>query len=151
MMTSKATTVAAYLKALPADRRATLSKVRRVIKKHLPRGYREVMNWGMISYEVPLRRYMNTYNGQPLMYAALSAQKNYVSLHLVAAYGSPALARRLRAGFRAAKKRLNMGKGCLRFRDIDDLPLGVIGEIIAAVPMNTYVALMKAAHERRRA
>lgn len=150
MVTSKATTVAAYLKALPAERRAALSKVRRVIKKHLPRGYREVMNWGMISYEVPLRRYTNTYNGRPLMYAALAAQKNYVSLHLVAAYGSSVLGARLKAGFRAAGKRLDMGKGCIRFREAEDLELGVIGDIIASVPVDKYIAYVEAAQARRR-
>ena len=149
MVPSKATTVAAYLKALPADRRSALSKVRRVIKKHLPRGYREVMNWGMISYEVPLRRYTNTYNGRPLMYAALAAQKNYVSLHLVAAYGSPVLGARLKAGFRAAGKRLDMGKGCIRFREAEDLELGVIGEIIASVSVDKYIAHVEAAQARR--
>lgn len=150
MLTSKATTVAAYLKALPADRRAALSKVRRVIKKHLPPGYREVMNWGMISYEVPLDRYTNTYNGRPLMYAGLAAQKNYTSLHLVAAYGNPVLGARLKAGFRAAGKRLDMGKGCIRFREAEDLALGVIGQIIASVPMKKYIAYIEAAQARRR-
>ena len=76
-MRSSATTVSAYLKTLPADRRRALSAVRKVIHQHLPMGYEEAMNWGMITYQVPLRTCPDTYNGQPLMYAALASQKRY--------------------------------------------------------------------------
>jgi hypothetical protein len=75
MARSSATTVEAYLAELPDDRRDTVAAVRQVVLDHLPEGYQERMNWGMISYEVPLERYPETYNGQPLMYAALAAQK----------------------------------------------------------------------------
>lgn len=75
MASSKANTVAAYLNELPVDRRTVIAGVRKVIRKHLPAGYVERMNWGMISYEIPLKHYPKTYNDQPLMYAALAAQK----------------------------------------------------------------------------
>ncbi len=150
MARSRATTVAAYLAALPPERRRPLTEVRRVIKRHLPRGYRETMNWGMISYEVPLRRYPDTYNGQPLCYAGLASQKGYASLYLMAAYGSPATARFLREGFRTAGKKLDMGKSCIRFRRADDLALDVVGRVIASLPVDEFVARAKSARSRRR-
>lgn len=145
----KAKTVAAYLAGLTPEVRATIAGVRRLIKRHLPAGYREAMNWGAITYEVPLRRYPTTYNGQPLCYAALAAQKGHSSLYLMGAYGSPTLKRRLEDGFRKAGKRLNMGKSCIRFRRIEDLALEVIGAVVAAVPVSKYVAIAEAAQTRR--
>lgn len=150
MRSTTPTTVAGYLAQLPPDTRATLTRVRRLIKRHLPAGYRETMNWGAITYEVPLRRYPDTYNGQPLCYVALAAQKHYASLYLMGAYGDAALRRRLQDGFRRAGKRLNMGKSCIRFRQVDDLALDVIGAVVAAVPVNRYVAIAESARTRRR-
>ena len=85
-MRSSATTVSAYLKTLPADRRRALSAVRKVIHQHLPMGYEEAMNWGMITYQVPLRTCPDTYNGQPLMYAALASEKRYMAVYLTGIY-----------------------------------------------------------------
>jgi len=150
MFKSKARTVAAYLGALPPAQRAVLAQVRRVIKRHLPRGYREAMNWGAITYEVPLRRYATTYNGQPLCYVALAGQKHYASLYLMAASGNPAVLERLQDGFRKAGKRLDMGKACIRFRALEDLPLDVIGEVVASTPMAEYIHRAEAARTRTR-
>lgn len=149
MARSTARTAAAYLAQLPPERRASLSAVRRVIKKHLPRGYRETVTAGMITYEVPLRAYSTTYNGHALWYAALASQKGYASLHLMAVYGSDELKRRLQDGFRGAGKRLDMGKACIRFRQSSDLALDVIGEVIASVPMAEFVAVAEAVRRRR--
>jgi len=148
MVQSAAKTVTAYLAELPAARRAELARVRQVVRQHLPKGYKESMGLGMIGWWVPLRRYPDTYNGHPLLYAALGAQKNYLSLYLMCAYGSPPLAARLKQGFKEAGKRLNMGKSCLRFQHADDLALEVIGEIVAAVPMERYIAMAKAVHRK---
>jgi len=141
-------TVAAYLAALPADRRAEVAKVRRVIRKHLPKGYKEGVGWGMITYGVPLRVYPDTYNGKPLCYAAIAAQKGYSSLYLMTVYGSPALARELKAGFKKAGKKLNMGKSCIRFKNAEDLDLDTIGRIVGRVPLAKYVAIARAARRR---
>ncbi len=138
-------TVAAYLAGLPADRRAELSRVRRVIRKHLPKGYKEGVGFGMITWTVPLRVYPDTYNGQPLCYAALAVQKGHSSLYLMTVYGSKTLAAQLRAGFKRAGKKLNMGKSCIRFRRAEDLDLDTIGKIVAKVPMPKYIAIAKAA------
>jgi hypothetical protein len=139
-MKSSAATVEAYLESLPAERRTALAAVRAVILRHLPAGYEEGMLWGMITYTIPLSRYPKTYNGQPLMYAALAAQKNHMSLYLTYAYMNPEAERWLRSAFAAHGKRLDMGKACLRFRRLDDLPLDVIGEAIAQATPEAYIA-----------
>lgn len=148
MFHSKAKSVAAYLAGLSPQRRATVAAVRRVIKRHLPKGYREAMNWGAITYEVPLGTYPTTYNGQPLCYVALAAQKAHVSLYLMVAYGNRALTERLEEGFRKAGKRLDMGKACIRFRSADDLALDTIAEVIASTPMERYIAAAEAVRTR---
>ena len=84
MVSSKETTPAAYLASLPPEHRKVIAAVRAVVKKRLPKGYVETMNWGMLSYEIPLSRYPDTYNKQPLMYIALAARKNQISPFLKA-------------------------------------------------------------------
>lgn len=140
MASSKATTVEQYLAELPAERRAVVAAVREVVLRSLPAGYREAMNWGMIAYEVPLDRYPNTYNGQPLMYAALAAQKHNFALYLIGPSQDPEQARWLADRFAAAGKRLDMGKSCLRFRTLDDLPLETIGELLAGTSPDAFIA-----------
>ena len=104
MARSGATMVAADLAQLPSERRSALARVRAGIRKHLPAGYRGTMNWGMITYEVPVKRYPNTCNGQPLLYAALAAQKEYLAIYLMGACQDPALTRVLNDGFRTATR-----------------------------------------------
>ena len=138
-MKSKASTVPEYLASLPEDRRKTIAKVRGMIKKHLPKGYKESMNWGVIAYEIPLAVFPDTYNGQPLIYAALASQKNYNSLYLTIPYGDPKQRQQLEEAFARAGKKLDMGKSCVRFKTPDDLPLADIGKLLAAVPPAKYI------------
>ena len=140
MVGSQARTVAQHLASLPPDRRKVISVVRRTIRAHLPAGFRETMNWGMISYEIPLKRYPDTYNGQPLMYAALAAQKNNYALYLTGAYQDKAVASWIKAQCAKAGKRLDTGKSCLRFTSLDQLPLEVIGTVIASTTVEAYLA-----------
>jgi uncharacterized protein YdhG (YjbR/CyaY superfamily) len=139
MVSSKETTPAAYLASLPPERRKVIAAVRDVVKKHLPKGYVESMNWGMISYEIPLTRYPVTYNKQPLMYIALAAQKSNYALYLTGLSGNPVLMGKLTAAYKAAGKKLDMGKGCLRFKSLHELPLDVIGEIVASTPVERRI------------
>ena len=132
-----------YLASLPADRRAEIEHVRGVVKRNLPAGYEEGVGFGMICYTVPLSAYRDTYNKQPLMYAALASQKNYLSLYLMSVYGDNQLDRQLRAAFAAEKKKLDMGKSCIRFKRADDLPLDAIGDVVAAVPMDRWIEIAK--------
>jgi Domain of unknown function (DU1801) len=140
MVSSAATTVDGYLASLPAERRAVVSLVRDVVRSHLPAGYRESMAYGMIGYGIPLERYPDTYNGQPLCFVALAAQKNYYSLYLTCAYNDQEDAQRLKDAFERAGKTLDMGKSCIRFKSADDLPLPAIGELIATVPPEKLIA-----------
>lgn len=139
------TSVSDFLAALPADRVADVKRLRAVIRAHLPRGYEEAVVKGTLVYQVPLAAYPDTYNGHPLWYAALASQKSYLSLYLMSVYGDPALAERLRAGFRDAGKKLAMGKSCINFQRVDDLALDVIGEIIGALPMERWIAIAQSA------
>lgn len=145
MAGSKAATVEEYLQELPDDRRAVVSAVRDAVLRHLPAGYEESMAFGMIGYGIPLARYPDTYNGQPLSFAAIAAQKNHYALYLVCAYQDPAQEQALREAFAAAGKKLDMGKSCIRFKGLDDLPLEDIGRIIAATPPDAFIARYEAA------
>jgi hypothetical protein len=103
----------------------------------------------MICYEVPLERYPTTYNQQPLMYAALAAQKNYYSLYLNSVYQDPDGEARLREEFAQAGKKLNMGKSCLRFKKTEDLPLEVIGRVIAGTSVEEFIAGYRRSRQSR--
>jgi len=147
MPRSKATTVKQYLDRLPDETRKTLTKVRQVVNKHLPRGYKETMAFGIIGWGIPLSRFPDTYNGQPLCYAGLAAQKNYNTLYLMAAYGDPKQKARLVAGFKKAGLKLDMGKSCIHFKTVEDLPLDTIAEVVESIPAEKYI---KAYEDSRR-
>lgn len=147
MVQSKAGTVEEYLAELPEDRRETVSAVRDLIVANLPDGYDEGMLWGMIAYFVPLSRTGKTYNGQPLSYVALASQKNYISLYLTSVYQGDR-AQGFQDEFRATGKKLDMGKSCVRFRKLDDLPLDLIAREIASIQADDFVTKAKAYHAK---
>lgn len=147
-MRSEATTVEAYLAELPPERRETVAAVRALVNEALPEGYVETMNWGMISWEIPLERYPDTYNGQPLGVAALASQKQKCSLYLFGPYMVPALTERISEGFAAAGKKLDMGKSCIRFRTMDDLPEEVIRQAVGALDPDGFIAAYEAVKRR---
>jgi hypothetical protein len=151
-MQSKATTVAEYLKSLPDDRRAAVEAVRKVILANLDKDYAEGMSYGMIGYFVPHKVFPAGYHcdpKQPLPFAGLASQKNYLSLYLMGVYcgcveGPGAVetshARWFRETWAKTGKKLDMGKACVRFKKVEDLALDVIGEAIRRVPAKTYIA-----------
>ena len=144
MVRSNAVTVKEYLEQLPPEKREVIAAVRKVIRDNLPAGYQETMNWGMICYEVPLERFPDTYNGQPLGYVALAAQKNYFALYVMCVYEDSEQAKWLKQEFKKAGKKLDMGKSCLRFKKLEDLPLDVIGQVVAGVTPDQYIAWYEA-------
>lgn len=148
MARSKATTVAEYLKSLPADRRKVIAKLSSLIRKNLPKGYEEAMNGGVISYQVPLGTYPDTYNKQPLMYAGIAARKNYNTLYLMRPYGDPKQLKVLEESFANAGKKLDMGKSCISFKKLDDLPLPAIEELVASTLPAKWIAIAVAARNR---
>jgi hypothetical protein len=143
--------VAAYLEALPPDRREAIETVRAVILDNLPEGYEEACGYGMLVYQVPLADYPKTYNGQPMMYAALASQKRHMSLYLMAVYGDEGQRASFEAAYKATGKRLDMGKACVRFAKLGDLPLDVVGDAIAAVPPKLFLARVEAVQDARKA
>ena len=142
-MISKATTVKGYLASLPADRRAAIQAVREVILDNLGKGYEEGMQYGMIGYFVPHTLYPPGYHcdpKQPLPFAGLASQKNHMALYLMCTYGDSDLAKWFRTEWAKTSKKLDMGKSCIRFKKLDDLPLDLIGRAIARVPAKKYIA-----------
>lgn len=141
-MQSKATTVDGYLRELAADRREVIEAVRATILKHLPAGFEEGMQYGMIGYFIPHTIYPAGYHcdpSQPLPYASLASQKNYLSLYLMCIYGDPSHREWFQQAWTKAGKKLSMGKSCVRFKKIDDVPLEVVGEAIGRVSVAQYI------------
>jgi hypothetical protein len=140
MATTTATTPDAYIASLPEDRRKAVATVRDVINRNLPPGYEEGMQYGMIGWYIPLERYPDTYNGQPLGLAGLASQKNHISLYLNTVYGSPDEEAWFKERYQASGKKLDMGKSCVRFRRLEDVPLDVVGETIARADLERTLA-----------
>src|SRR3954467_2524633 len=143
---ARPTTVAAYLASLTPEKRTVIEEARAFVHKHIPKGYAEFMNWGVINWGIPLEEFPNTYNGQPLCYVGLGAQKNYNSLYLMGAYEStsgnytsPFSQKLLVDAFKKAGKRLDMGKCCLHFKQLDDLELSSVASVIAMSTPQEYL------------
>ena len=141
MVSSNASTVADYLAGLGPERRDVISHVRDLVNRALPDGYREQMVYGMIGWVVPLETYPDTYNGQPLAYVSLAAQKNGYSLYLTGTYAVPEHGVRLKAAYAAAGKKLDMGKSCLRFKRIDQLVEDALSAEIASATPAEFIAI----------
>lgn len=142
-------TVTQLLQSLPADRRREVSRVRAVIKKHLPAGYQEAAEGAFIVFQVPADKIPDAFKGRPLWYAALGAPKSYLTLHLMPVYASKELLQRLTAGFATAGKTLDIGKACIHYQKADDLALEAIGDVVASTSMTRWIALATAAWGRK--
>ena len=139
-MKSAATTPEQYLAELTPERRELVGELRETVLEHLPDGYEEGMQYGMIGYYVPLERYPKTYNGQPLGVAAIASQKNYVSLYLMGIYADPDDGPEwIESAFAAAGKKLDMGKSCVRFKKLEDVPFEVVAEAVARLPVEAFI------------
>ena len=144
-MQSDAVTVADYLAGLPEERREAVGAVRDTINAHLPEGYVEQMDWGMISWVVPLETCPKTYNGKPLVYAALASQKQHLSVYLMGLYTDGPELGWFRQQYADRGMKLDMGKSCVRFKRLDQIPLDVLGEVIGMIPVEEYVARYESA------
>ncbi|MCO6453911.1 MAG: DUF1801 domain-containing protein [Pirellulaceae bacterium] len=149
-MQSKATTVEQYLAELPEDRRAAVQALREVILANLQGGYEEGMQYGMIGYYVPHSIYPAGYHcdpKQPLPLACVASQKNYLAVYLSCLYSQPEFDAWFRGAWTGAGKKLDMGKGCVRFKRIGDVPLEVLGQAIARVPVPEFIRIYETARE----
>jgi len=149
MVSTTTTTPTDYLASLPQDRREIISAVRDLILQNLPKGYQETINWGMLSYEVPLETYPDTYNKKPLSYIGLAAQKNYNSLYLMSVYQNPADYQELMDAFDAMGVKPNMGKSCIRFKKLEQIPLDTISRLIAKTSVQEFVNITKEIQSKR--
>ena len=148
-MRSKAITVTDYIYNLPDDRKYAISEVRDTILNNLPESIQEIMNWGMITYQIPLELFPNTYNGQPLMFAALASQKNHMAVYLSGVYSDDKLREKFIAEYKNTGKRLDIGKSCVRFRKIDDLPLKLIGKAISAIDVKKFIEIYSSVRSKK--
>lgn len=148
MVSSKAPTPEAYIAELPPERAAFVSRLRDLVNANLPDGYVERMSWGMISWEVPPERYRDTYNGQPLVYAGLAAQKNHTALYLNCVYASAERSESMRSAWAAAGKKLDMGKSCLRFKRAEDVAEDVLAQTLRSIPVDRFIAEYEAGRAR---
>ncbi len=147
-MQSKVTSVAQYLDALPEDRRVTLNAIREVILANLDPDVEEGMQYGMIGYFVPHRVFPAGYQcdpKQPLPFAALASQKQHMALYLMTVYASGEEEAWFREQWEKTGKKLNMGKSCVRFRKLEDVPLDVIGKAFKRVTAKQHIAHYSAA------
>ncbi len=148
-MKSEAKTIEQYLSEMPEDRQKAIKEIRKTILANLPKGYEEALNWGMITYQVPLEIYPDTYNKKPLMYAALANQKNHMAVYLTGIYMDEELNQDFEKKYKETGKRYDVGKSCVRFRKLDDLPLELIGESIGAIGMDEFIKRTKGLSARK--
>ena len=144
-MQSKAKTVDQYIGELPDDRKKAISELRKVIKKNLPKNFAEEMSYSMIGYVVPLSIYPKGYRcnpNLPLPYINLGSQKNYIALHHMGVYAYKKLLDWFVAEYpKHCKTKLDMGKGCIRFKKMDDIPYKLIGELSSKVTPQEWIAI----------
>lgn len=147
MVKSNADTVEQYLGELPDDRKQAMAAVREIILEHLPDGYEETMQWEMISYVVPLKIFPDTYNKLPLGYVSLASQKNYMTVYLNNIYSSKEATKWFHFEYDKSGKKIDMGKSCVRFKKLEDLPLQLIGQAIAKDSVEDFLKLYKDAQK----
>ena len=141
-MPSEVQDVEEYLASLPEDRREAITAIREVILKNLPKGYEEGIQWGMPSYFVPLSEYPSGYNcqpDQPLPFVGFASQKNHMAFYGFCIYIDEVLKDRFIEDWKKTGKKLDMGKSCVRFKKLEDVPLKVIGDAVKRVPMKKYI------------
>jgi hypothetical protein len=133
-------TVKQWLGSVPAERKEAINAVRDAVNRHLPPGYEETVDWGMLAWVVPLTTLPDTHNGHPQMIAALGAHRKLMTIYLTSVFGDPKLRKEFQSAYKQTGKKLNMGGCCVHFKQLDDLPLDVVGDMIGRVPVEQYVA-----------
>jgi len=142
--------VSEWLASVPADRKDAINAVRDVVNKHLPPGYEETVDWGMLAWVVPLATLPTTHNGHPLLLAALGAHTKRMTIYLMSVYSNPKIRREFETAYRKTGKKLDMGGSCVHFKSLDDLPLDVVGNTIARVTVDEYVERYQRTRTKRK-
>jgi hypothetical protein len=143
-------TVNQWLASVPAERKEAIQAVRDAVNEHLPKGYVETVDWGMLAWVVPLATLPDTHNGRPLMLAALGAHTKVMTLYLMTVYGDPKVRREFEIAYKKTGRRLDMGGCCVHFKKLDDLPLDVVGNTIARVSVDQYVERYESSRPKRK-
>ena len=132
-----------YINQLPKDRQEPIKKLREVIKSKIPKGFEETMSYGMIGYVVPHSIYPDGYHCTPelpLPFMSIASQKNAISVYHSGVYAKKALYDWFVAEYpRHCKRKLDMGKSCVRFKYIDDIPYGLIGELASKITIEEWI------------
>ena len=149
-MGTAATNAQEYLADLDEDRRARIEPVYRLVREAVPAGYEETVAYGMITWQVPLATFPDTYNGQPLAYVSLAAQKKHNALYLMSLYLDADADADFRRRWAEGGSKLDMGKSCLRFQDPADLRTDLLAEAVAATPPDRLIELHQQARSGRR-
>ena len=143
-MQSKATTPEQYLSELPEDRKEAMLKLRNAIKENLPQGFEEVLSYGMLGYVVPHSIYPSGYHCDPklpLPFINLASQKNFIALYHMGIYANKNLESWFVSEYpKHVKSKLDMGKSCIRFKKMDDIPFHFIGELAAKVSVEDWIS-----------
>jgi hypothetical protein len=133
-----------YIKQIPPDRRNSFELLRNVILENLPKGFSETMSYGMISYVVPFSIYPDGYHSDPKMplpFISLASQKNYFALHHLGLYADKKLLDWFVGEYpKFSKTRLDMGKGCVRFKDPDKIPFELVGKLIKKISVADWIS-----------
>lgn len=147
-MTIKATSVDDYLSKLDEDRQAAMIKMRKVIKKNLPKGFQETLNYGMPAFVVPHKLYPDGYHCDPklpLPFISFASQKNFIALYHMGIYANPDLLKWFTEEYpKHCKRKLDMGKSCIRFKKIEEIPYDLIGELCAKVSPKDWIDVYEA-------
>ena len=144
-----ALTVSQWLESVPAERKDAINAVRDTVNKHLPQGYEETVDWGMLAWVVPLATFPDTHNGRPLMLAALGAHTKRMTIYLMTVYGDAGIRAEFETAYKKSGKKLDIGGSCVHFKELDDLPLDVVGNAIARVPADAYVERYRQSRVKR--
>lgn len=146
-MQSNAKTPAAYIAELPPERAKAIKAIRAVLRKNMPKGYKEMMGYGMMGYAVPLSIYPDGYLGDrktPLPYVGIASQKNHIAIYLTNVYSDQKIGDWFRAEYAKTGKKLDMGKSCVRFTKLENIPLDLIGKTVAKTSVKDLIALYEA-------
>ncbi len=151
-MQSTATTPEAYIAEMPEDRQAAFKKLRAVIKKNLPKGFKETIAYGHIGYCVPHSKYPAGYHcdpKQPLPFMSIASQKNFIAVYHMGVYANPVLLKWFTTEHaKASPKKLDMGKSCMRYKKPDDIPFELIGKLAAKITPDEWIAYYEKALKR---
>ena len=142
-MTSKAITPEQYIKELPAERKESISKLREAVLKNLPKGFKEVMSYGMLGYVVPHELYPGGYHCDPklpLPFINIASQKNFIALYHMGIYSTPDLLKWFTAEYpKHSQSKLDMGKGCIRFKKPEHIPYKLIGDLTTKISVKDWI------------